>query len=552
VRRPAASSAALAALLFAAAVFLFYETRGTTLWFDEWDFVLNRRGTNLATFLAPHGEHASLVPVVLYKLLFATVGIERSAPYRALVIVAHLLCVALLFLYARRRAGEAVALLAAVSLLLLGPAWQNFIWPFQVGWLTSLAAGLGALLALDRRNRTGDLTTAGLLSVSLASSGLGLPIAAGVVVELLLRREWRRMVIILAVPVALYAVWWVVYHPAGVIVDKVGRTPRFVVEAAASATSALAGRAGSGLGASSPALDWGRPLASVAAVAVVWRMIRMRPVPPRVWALLVIVFSFWILTGLRRAGFVMPYASRYLYVGALYLLLLGVELVAGLKVSRVVLGILACAVAVAVAFNVRDLREGAAFLREQGVITRAAVGALEIARPIVQPDFVDAGVAGYPFVLVRAGPYFTATRALGGTPAATPEEIAASPEPARRVADAELITIHRVAPRREARARPAGTPPAVDGVRGGPLTRRGSCTTLRSGSLELTVPPHGLQITADGGPAELALRRFATGFTPQRSLRGSGPATLRFGHDLAPQPWHVRLMPRGRVTACSL
>src|SRR2546430_385943 len=70
-RKDRAPWLALAALLLISALVLYHETRGTTLWFDEWEWALNRRGGSLATLLRPHNEHLSLVPVVIYKLRIA-------------------------------------------------------------------------------------------------------------------------------------------------------------------------------------------------------------------------------------------------------------------------------------------------------------------------------------------------------------------------------------------------------------------------------------------------------------------------------------------------
>ena len=148
---PAAIAAGLLIALLAGA-WLMYETRGTTLWFDEWLWALQYRD-GLHTFIAPHNGHPTLVPFTIYRLLFATVGIDHSAPYRVVGIAGHLLVVALLYVYSARRAGAAVGFLAAGSILLLGPGWQNIIWPLQIGWPISIACGLGALLALDRRDR---------------------------------------------------------------------------------------------------------------------------------------------------------------------------------------------------------------------------------------------------------------------------------------------------------------------------------------------------------------------------------------------------------------
>ena len=101
---PWAIAAALVLVLGIAGAWLMYETRGTTLWFDEWLWALEYRD-GLHTFIAPHNGHPTLVPFAIYRLLFATVGIDHSAPYRAIGIAGHLLVVALLYVYSARRAG---------------------------------------------------------------------------------------------------------------------------------------------------------------------------------------------------------------------------------------------------------------------------------------------------------------------------------------------------------------------------------------------------------------------------------------------------------------
>ncbi len=168
-----------------------YETRGTTLWFDEWIWAREYRDNSFDGFVAPHNGHPTLVPVAIYRLLFATVGIDQSAPYRAVGIAGHLLCVALVYVYALRRVGTGLALLAAASILLLGPGWQNIIWGLQIGWLVSIAGGLGALLMLDRRDRIGDVAACALLLLTIAASGPGIAIAAGVLVEVVRGRGLR-------------------------------------------------------------------------------------------------------------------------------------------------------------------------------------------------------------------------------------------------------------------------------------------------------------------------------------------------------------------------
>jgi hypothetical protein len=48
------------------------------------------------------------------------------------------------------------------------------------------------------------------------------------------------------------------------------------------------------------------------------------------------------------------------------------------------------------------------------------------------------------------------------------------------------------------------------------------------------------------------VRRFAGQFQPVGNVAASASATLRIRPDLAPQSWHVRLVPTERATVCGL
>src|SRR3954453_6450449 len=60
-----------------------------TFFFDEWDFVLGRQGPSPAGFLRPHNEHISVVPVLVYKAFFETVGLAHHWPYLAVLALMH-------------------------------------------------------------------------------------------------------------------------------------------------------------------------------------------------------------------------------------------------------------------------------------------------------------------------------------------------------------------------------------------------------------------------------------------------------------------------------
>jgi hypothetical protein len=545
-----------------AAAFLIHEARGTTFWFDEWDWVTERRGNDPATFLRPHNEHLSLIPVALYKLLFSTSGLEHYEPFRLMTVVGHLACSLLLFAYARARVGAIPGLCAVTLLVFFGAAWQNVLWPFQVAWLIALAAALAAFLMLDRADRRGDVTASALLAIGLASSGLMLAVCIGLLVEILLgRRAWRRSWIVLA-PLGAYAVWWLAYRPGGLVRQNLDLTPAFVLDTAASALSGLFGLAGQGSGFDADPLAWGRPLLVVAVAALVWRLRSLGPVTPRVAGLIAILLAFWTLTGLGRAGLGNADASRYLYVSGLFMLLLALELARGVVLTRSAAVMLVIVTAAAALSGAGALRDAGRELRKQAEVTRASLGALELARESVNPQHVAQGVPGYPLVHIVAGRYFAAVDA-DGSPAAEPEEIARSTEPARLAADNELVLVREVALRAAQAGASNEVLPAPARAEAVAVTEVDGCqrvqpsTVVQPGttpSVELTLPAQGLHLSTVDGPAKVAVRRFADGFTgPVRdTVATSAQASLRIPADDYPGPWRVRVAPQGSVTICAL
>ena len=116
-------------------------------------------------------------------------------------------CVVLLFVYARRRVGDLLALGAAAVVALLGPAWPDILWPFQIGFLGSLAAGIGALLCLDRADRRGDIG-----AVDPAHRRARVVVARHPAACRGRARDPRparppRALVVLAAPAVLYALW---------------------------------------------------------------------------------------------------------------------------------------------------------------------------------------------------------------------------------------------------------------------------------------------------------------------------------------------------------
>jgi hypothetical protein len=557
---PRSSVIALSAALLATGGLILYLTRGTTLYFDEWLWALGRRGSSVSSFLDSYNGHLSLIPIAIYKLLFATAGISDYVPYRLVLIACDLLCGLLVYTYAKHRVGEFLALLAAVLILLLGPAWQDILWPFQMAWMIAIAAGIGALLMLERRERLGDAIACALMCVAVASTGVGVAIAIAIAVEIAWgRRRWADAWIV-AIPLGLYALWSLGYQHSTIAGHNVSVAESFVARSAAASLSTVLGLSGTSvLDETGTLLTFGVPLATLAIAGIAWLGYRRRAWSLRALTLATILLVFWILTALSRADISTPFASRYLYVDGVFVVLLTAELARGAVMRRPARVALALVAAVAILSNVGALRNGAGYLRSQAQEVRADLGALDLSRSFATPTYIATELPGYPLVPIRAVDYFAAERQLG-SPADTAAELAAAPEPARELADAEMAHIRRLS------LVPSGAAPATGPLPQVDLTSAATTTSVRScisfaptaaavgqvNQTQLTLPRAGVRLSASGAQAMIGVRRFADGFQPLGTIPAGASATLGVPQDNLGRPWHLRVVGTGAVRICGL
>jgi hypothetical protein len=513
---------------------------------------MNRREWDLDTFLRPHAEHLTLVQVLIFKLLFATVGLDSYGVYRALLLVAHVVCVVLVYFVARQRVEWPLAVAVATLVLFLGAAWHVLLVPFQIGFLISTAAGLGVLLMLERRDFRGSVAVAGLLTLSLAGASLGIAFTAAAAVEVLLRDDRLRRLWVLAVPGVLYLAWLAAYgEPTAtsggrsltqLAADNLPAAPAYVATAAAAAIGAVIG-----LG-----VDWGRPLALAGLLLIARHIVCSETLPVRLLALLTAAAAYWGLAAVFRAHINPPTDSRYLYLGGILVLLLTVEVLPPVAIRPRLLAVIAVLVGAAALANFGSLRSGSGHLQESSRFVRAELGALELAGPGTRSDFAPDPVRAPD---ITAGRYFAAIRDYG-SPASSPEEIARAGEAERQAADGVLLGAAGTSAAPGGRAAES-IPPILEATDKGRARMQGGCVRLvaftAGTTLDIGVRGSGLLIESRGSaPVELRLRSFADGF-PQHPFASLPPGrhSLRLPTRSGVR-WHARLTTTAPVAACTL
>jgi hypothetical protein len=530
--------------LAASAALLLSLVSGLTFFQDTWDFLINRRGFTAKAFLEPHNEHIVVIPVAIEQLLLRLFGMTSAMPEFVVLTAMLLATAALVFVYVRRRVGPWPALMAAVLLLFLGPAWQVLLWPFEIGFVGSTLFGVAMLLALDRGDRRWDIAACVFLAISLGFSSLGLAFAAGAVVDILQRRRSHglRRAYVAAVPLLLYAAWYMGWgHDAEshLSLHNVLVSPRFAVEglvASVDSLLALSTIAGEAIGRS----IWGIPLLVGLVALLVYGQVCKPGLSPRLWPVVAAAATFWFLAAFNYFPGREAYSSRYLYAGAAFMLLVAADLLRGVRFGRWALLAGGLITLVAAVCNLTPLREGRDFFRRQTALTRADLAAIEIVRRTVDPSFeLPAEIAGTPFLNeIRAGEYLAAVREFG-SPAYTPAELAVASEPARVQAD--VVLAHAL-------------PIEIETGAGSATVRRGRCASVPPGaSAPLPLPPGTTRVElAPGHPATIRLRRFALREYPlvTNGIPSASTTLLRIPRDGVARPWRLQLEAAQEATVC--
>jgi hypothetical protein len=501
---PRLAWAVLATMMLTAAGWLLYITRGGTFHYDEWNFVLNRRGHSLDTFFRPHNEHISALPVLIFKTLFETVGLTPYWPYQLMPIVLHLVCALLIYVLARRRLGDWWALIPAGLVIFFGSAWQDILWPFQIGFLIPVAAFLGAMLLLEREDIPGDVAAAVLVVAGIASSSFGVPLTVGVATYLAFgRNRLLRLAGVVGIPLGLYLLWNRHYGVVRFPWDGVPEVPRRVIDMVGETLAAVLGLT----------LQFGPVLAVLFAVAVGLYVLKDRPLTPTLAAAFVGALASFAVLALFRPG---QFGSRYYYPVGVLLILMLVELAPANLPRRITargFGVIAVASAIILVGQVGWFLDGGKFFRDWARFVPTSLGALELARNHVDPAFRPDPVRAPD---IDAAKYFDTTKDFG-SPADSPTEIMRRPEDARENADSVLSAALRIGVQSAPRPTAPGPIPRTPALFGGPAHIRAGCLRLDPEtprtSVELRLPAAGVWLRPEeGANTEVRLRRFGAAY----------------------------------------
>jgi len=486
-------------------------------------------------FLAPSNGHLQVLGKLIYRGIFEVFG-ANYAVFRAFDVAGVMVCVGLFYAHARRRVGPLVALVPCLSLLFLGYAWESFLWAFDLHTIYALALGLGAVLALQREDRRGDVLACILLILSIAMIELGLAFAVGIAISVLIRPNRLRRAWIFLVPVALYGCWWLWaqhFDQPSIELANVKLIPLTVTNAVAAIAGSVFGLNPTGPGVFQPTTGitgWGSALAALALAALVWRISR-GGVPRTLWVFLAVAVSYWILIALggRAAD-----SSRYIFVGTLLVFLVAADALAGARLPAIAVFAALGVVAFAIPPNVAKLYDGRGPQLNDATTSRVEYAMLDLVRGPIPADYAPGkdervtDLGGSVFTPLEAGDYLEAAGRFGalGMPLG---EVREQSLERREIADASLVgalglDLHPSS----APSEPADCPSSLDG---------------RPGHGVFFTPPQAGALLGSRSkrPIDVALGRFGTGGPGVKlgTLPAGKWASLALPADSASDPWFV-------------
>lgn len=537
---------ALGAVVLMLSVYLTI-TLGLTFFADEWNVIL-RPDWSLDSLFAPLNEHIVVGQVLVFKILLGLFGIDSTLPFRAANAVFLLTVVALTYSLVARRVGLFLGVLVAAVLVLLGPAWEDLLWPAGISFMGAIAGGLGAFIALERETRRADAIACGLLVVSLSFSTLGIAFAVGATVDVLLCRGKRlARSYIPALPFVVYLVWYLAYGSAAqghASADNLLSMPPYVWNAASAVIASLTGLSGIGPGSLQSSAGNGHVLLAAVLVPVIWSIARDPTLlSRRLWVFLATALFFWASAAVNQIPGREPGASRYQLIGAVLVCLIGAELLRGRRLRGRWLALVGVLAAAAIVSNIGALGQGERYLRGRSDENKAMLAALAGARGVIPGDFDLHAAPETPFTAHAPAAYYFAALDRWGNPVADPTRALGGPAPARKAADRFLAAALGVRP----------VP-----VSGTNTSHLDACVELArdpaTGALAGQLPIGGGILISDAAIGSLRLSRWSQA-SPSVDLGAPATATatlILIPADDYEQPWRVQVRTVRTAQLCAI
>lgn len=278
--------------------------------------------------LLPHNDHLVALPILVFIGLGNVFGLDNHLVYMLPAIFMHIaILLAVAIILKKRCASTLTALSAVCCVAFMSAGYEVLMMATNMAHVAPIFLGLYQLILVDH---DGDISKRDIVAtllgvIAVICAGTSIPLIVMIALFLVLQRQYKRAVLIAVPPAALWLMWFVEYGMLnhGVKGDtqyttfnKTEQIAQYVIKGLQGSLEAI-----SHIGGSSTFLI-------ILCFLGLYKKSIMSKAILMPFCMAVGSVMFYFITGFSRVTFGSPVSSRYVYLGAIFiipLVFIGIE-----------------------------------------------------------------------------------------------------------------------------------------------------------------------------------------------------------------------------------
>ncbi len=278
--------------------------------------------------LLPHNDHLVALPILVFIGLGNVFGLDNHLVYMLPAIFMHIaILLAVAIILKKRCASTLTALSAVCCVAFMSAGYEVLMMATNMAHVAPIFLGLYQLILVDH---DGDISKRDIVAtllgvIAVICAGTSIPLIVMIALFLVLQRQYKRAVLIAVPPAALWLMWFVEYGTLnhGVKGDtqyttfnKTEQIAQYVIKGLQGSLEAI-----SHIGGSSTFL-----------IVLCFLGLHKKSIKSKTilmpFCMAVGSVMFYFITGFSRVTFGSPVSSRYVYLGAIFiipLVFIGIE-----------------------------------------------------------------------------------------------------------------------------------------------------------------------------------------------------------------------------------
>ena len=306
-----------------------------TTWFlgDDFAILTNRyfaaaSGNWSQALFLPHNDHLIALPVLVFIGLGRIFGLDNHLVYMLPAIFMHIAILFAIAIILKKRCTSTLTALSAVCCVaFMSAGFEVLMMATNMAHVAPIFIGLYQMILVDHDGDISrrDIVAATLGVIAVLCAGTSIPLIVMIALFLVLQRQFKRAALIAAPPAMLWLAWFVKYGTLNhrnkgdmqfTIFNKTAQIAQYVIKGIQGSLEAISHISGSSTF-----------LIILCFLGLYKRSIKSKAIlMPFCMAVGSVMFYF--ITGFSRVTFGAPVSSRYVYLGAIFiipLVFIGIE-----------------------------------------------------------------------------------------------------------------------------------------------------------------------------------------------------------------------------------